>query len=165
MDNTLRVWDIRPYAPADRCVKVFSGHQHNFEKVTSIFFTYLFLFFLIFLLSFLSYYTKIFLGFSQIFFKQFFCQFWIIFFHFSPVSFDLFAFFFGFSSTLLDWKFFFSSPHFLLTDCVFARRICWGALGPRTVKKFLLGRPIDFCTFGTRRHVEYCISYRVTMEA
>lgn len=33
MDNSLRVWDIRPYAPADRCVKVFNGHQHNFEKV------------------------------------------------------------------------------------------------------------------------------------
>lgn len=32
MDNTLRVWDVRPYAPGERCVKVFQGHQHNFEK-------------------------------------------------------------------------------------------------------------------------------------
>jgi Prp8 binding protein len=32
MDNTLRVWDIRPYAPQERCVKIFTGHQHNFEK-------------------------------------------------------------------------------------------------------------------------------------
>ncbi|CAH0385176.1 unnamed protein product [Bemisia tabaci] len=32
MDNSLRVWDIRPFAPQERCIKVFSGHQHNFEK-------------------------------------------------------------------------------------------------------------------------------------
>lgn len=32
MDNTLRIWDVRPYAPANRCFKVFTGHQHNFEK-------------------------------------------------------------------------------------------------------------------------------------
>lgn len=32
MDNTLRIWDIRPYGPAERCVKIFTGHQHNFEK-------------------------------------------------------------------------------------------------------------------------------------
>lgn len=32
MDNALRIWDVRPYAPAERCVKVFTGHQHNFEK-------------------------------------------------------------------------------------------------------------------------------------
>ncbi|CAA0838669.1 Transducin/WD40 repeat-like superfamily protein [Striga hermonthica] len=32
MDCTLRVWDMRPYAPQNRCVKVFEGHQHNFEK-------------------------------------------------------------------------------------------------------------------------------------
>lgn len=32
MDNSLRIWDIRPYSPADRCIKVFNGHQHNFEK-------------------------------------------------------------------------------------------------------------------------------------
>lgn len=32
MDNTLRVWDMRPYAPQNRCVKVFTGHQHTFEK-------------------------------------------------------------------------------------------------------------------------------------
>lgn len=33
MDGMLRVWDVRPYAPVDRCVKVLGGHQHNFEKV------------------------------------------------------------------------------------------------------------------------------------
>ena len=27
-----QVWDMRPYAPANRCTKVFTGHQHNFEK-------------------------------------------------------------------------------------------------------------------------------------
>lgn len=32
MDNTLRIWDVRPFAPVERCVKIFSGHQHNFEK-------------------------------------------------------------------------------------------------------------------------------------
>lgn len=26
------MWDIRPFAPQDRCVKTFQGHQHNFEK-------------------------------------------------------------------------------------------------------------------------------------
>ncbi|GBF87484.1 U5 small nuclear ribonucleoprotein 40 kDa [Raphidocelis subcapitata] len=33
MDNTLRAWDVRPYAPANRCVKVFTGHQHTFERL------------------------------------------------------------------------------------------------------------------------------------
>lgn len=32
MDRTLCIWDIRPYAPKDRCEKTFHGHQHNFEK-------------------------------------------------------------------------------------------------------------------------------------
>lgn len=32
MDHELRVWDIRPFAPMQRCVKVFVGAQHNFEK-------------------------------------------------------------------------------------------------------------------------------------
>ncbi|XP_053959028.1 U5 small nuclear ribonucleoprotein 40 kDa protein [Anastrepha ludens] len=32
MDNSLRIWDIRPYVPSERCVKIFQGHQHNFEK-------------------------------------------------------------------------------------------------------------------------------------
>lgn len=32
MDQTLKVWDIRPYAPTDRCIKVFTSHQHTFEK-------------------------------------------------------------------------------------------------------------------------------------
>jgi Prp8 binding protein len=30
---TARIWDIRPYASSQRCVKVLTGHQHNFEKV------------------------------------------------------------------------------------------------------------------------------------
>lgn len=32
MDNTLRMWDVRPYAPANRCTKVFTGAVHNFER-------------------------------------------------------------------------------------------------------------------------------------
>eukprot|EP00803_Ostreobium_quekettii_P009593 evm.model.scf_279.1 EVM.evm.TU.scf_279.1 scf_279:83-3694(+) len=32
MDNTLRMWDLRPYSPANRCVKIFTGHHHNYEK-------------------------------------------------------------------------------------------------------------------------------------
>jgi hypothetical protein len=32
MDNTLRIWDMRPYAPEQRCTKVLTGHQHTFEK-------------------------------------------------------------------------------------------------------------------------------------
>jgi Prp8 binding protein len=32
MDNTLRTWDIRPFASQERCTKIFTGHQHNFEK-------------------------------------------------------------------------------------------------------------------------------------
>jgi len=32
MDKDLRVWDIRPYAPIQRCVKIFTGAQHNFEQ-------------------------------------------------------------------------------------------------------------------------------------
>lgn len=32
MDCTAKIWDIRPYAPEQRCVKSFGGHQHNFEK-------------------------------------------------------------------------------------------------------------------------------------
>uniref|UniRef100_A0A6B2L9S8 Uncharacterized protein n=1 Tax=Arcella intermedia TaxID=1963864 RepID=A0A6B2L9S8_9EUKA len=32
MDNELRIWDIRPFAPMQRCTKVFTGAQHNFEK-------------------------------------------------------------------------------------------------------------------------------------
>lgn len=31
-DNTLRAWDMRPYAPQNRCMKVFVGHQHSFER-------------------------------------------------------------------------------------------------------------------------------------
>ena len=33
MDNTLRVWDVRPFVTTDRCVKIITGHKHNFEKV------------------------------------------------------------------------------------------------------------------------------------
>ena len=32
MDNTLRIWDLRPYAPADRNIKVLIGHTHGHEK-------------------------------------------------------------------------------------------------------------------------------------
>jgi Prp8 binding protein len=33
MDNKLCIWDMRPFAPQNRCVKIFEGHQHNnFEK-------------------------------------------------------------------------------------------------------------------------------------
>ncbi|KAL1447977.1 hypothetical protein MTO96_006549 [Rhipicephalus appendiculatus] len=32
MDNTLRIWDVRPFAPQERCVKILQGHMHNFEK-------------------------------------------------------------------------------------------------------------------------------------
>lgn len=32
MDCTLRKWDVRPYAPHNRCVSLFRGHKHDFEK-------------------------------------------------------------------------------------------------------------------------------------
>ncbi|KAG6732252.1 hypothetical protein I3842_01G168000 [Carya illinoinensis] len=32
MECKLCIWDMRPYAPQNRCVKVMEGHQHNFEK-------------------------------------------------------------------------------------------------------------------------------------
>jgi Prp8 binding protein len=32
MDCTIRCWDIRPYVQGSRCVKVFQGVSHNFEK-------------------------------------------------------------------------------------------------------------------------------------
>jgi len=32
MDSSLRIWDVRPYAPVDRCIKMFTGAVHNFEK-------------------------------------------------------------------------------------------------------------------------------------
>ena len=31
--NPVRIWDVRPFA-TERQLKVFQGHQHNFEKVT-----------------------------------------------------------------------------------------------------------------------------------
>ncbi len=33
----VRIWDVRPFAPKERCVKIFQGNVHNFEKVTKIF--------------------------------------------------------------------------------------------------------------------------------
>lgn len=30
----VRIWDVRPYAPADRQLKLFLGAQHGFEKVS-----------------------------------------------------------------------------------------------------------------------------------
>merc|ERR1719384_438756 len=35
MDNTLRVWDSRPFCTGERCVKVFTGHNHNFGRTFS----------------------------------------------------------------------------------------------------------------------------------
>ena len=32
MDNTARIWDVRPFASDDRLRGVYGGHQHNFEK-------------------------------------------------------------------------------------------------------------------------------------
>jgi len=32
MDNELRIWDIRPFAPVQRCIKVFYGASNNFEN-------------------------------------------------------------------------------------------------------------------------------------
>lgn len=29
----VRIWDVRPFAPKERCVKIFQGNVHNFEKV------------------------------------------------------------------------------------------------------------------------------------
>ena len=37
MDNTLRIWDVRPFATGDRCVKIITGHKHNFEKASKTF--------------------------------------------------------------------------------------------------------------------------------
>jgi Prp8 binding protein len=32
MDGTVRIFDIRPFCTGERCLKVFTGHTHNFEK-------------------------------------------------------------------------------------------------------------------------------------
>jgi len=32
MDDTVRVFDVRPYVKGNRCVKILQGSQHNFEK-------------------------------------------------------------------------------------------------------------------------------------
>lgn len=44
MDNTLRVWDVRPFVTTDRCVKIITGHKHNFEKVYSCALSFCFIF-------------------------------------------------------------------------------------------------------------------------
>lgn len=31
---SVRIWDVRPYAPIDRQLKIFLGAQHGFEKVS-----------------------------------------------------------------------------------------------------------------------------------
>lgn len=31
MDGRLRIWDTRPYAASNRCVKIFQGHKHSFD--------------------------------------------------------------------------------------------------------------------------------------
>lgn len=43
----VRIWDVRPFAPQERCVKVLQGHQHTFEKVRNchLFIDYFFFFF------------------------------------------------------------------------------------------------------------------------
>lgn len=41
VSETVRVWDIRPFAPKERCVKIFQGNVHNFEKVSLMFFFFL----------------------------------------------------------------------------------------------------------------------------
>lgn len=53
MDNSLRIWDVRPYAPSDRCLKVFSGHTHNFEKV--LLFLKIYVYFILILIKFYFY--------------------------------------------------------------------------------------------------------------
>ena len=30
--DKLCIWDMRPYTPQNRCVKILEGHQHNFKK-------------------------------------------------------------------------------------------------------------------------------------
>eukprot|EP01129_Flabellula_baltica_P007030 TRINITY_DN2692_c0_g1_i1.p2 TRINITY_DN2692_c0_g1~~TRINITY_DN2692_c0_g1_i1.p2 ORF type:complete len:191 (-),score=35.07 TRINITY_DN2692_c0_g1_i1:15-587(-) len=32
MDQDLRIWDIRPYAPQQRCIKIMQGATHSFES-------------------------------------------------------------------------------------------------------------------------------------
>lgn len=32
MDNTLRIWDVRPYAPENRCTKVISGISNGIDR-------------------------------------------------------------------------------------------------------------------------------------
>merc|ERR1711998_376092 len=32
MDSSVRIWDVRPYAPLERCKKMLTGAVHNFEK-------------------------------------------------------------------------------------------------------------------------------------
>ena len=32
MDNSVRSWNIRPFAAGNRLERIFSGSQHNFEK-------------------------------------------------------------------------------------------------------------------------------------
>lgn len=33
LSYSVRMWDVRAFAPMERCLKVFLGAQHNFEKV------------------------------------------------------------------------------------------------------------------------------------
>lgn len=32
----VRIWDVRPFAPKERCVKILQGNVHNFEKVSEV---------------------------------------------------------------------------------------------------------------------------------
>lgn len=38
----VRIWDVRPFAPKERCVKIFQGNVHNFEKVRILNFVFFF---------------------------------------------------------------------------------------------------------------------------
>jgi len=32
MDNTVRIWDVRPYVQGERLTRIFTGASHNFER-------------------------------------------------------------------------------------------------------------------------------------
>ena len=33
MAHAVRIWDVQPYTPSERQLKVFRGNRHGFEKV------------------------------------------------------------------------------------------------------------------------------------
>jgi len=38
--SSVRIWDVRPFAPQERCVKIFQGNQHTYEKVQAFVYGY-----------------------------------------------------------------------------------------------------------------------------